>query len=77
MFLLQNIFRVQIIIIAYEQPQRKVKTASETIREGGEVEAGVGQEEEAEVAEEEEGSIWSIDLFLLIKQERQGLLSLK
>ena len=77
--LLQNIFRVQIIIIAYEQPQRKVKPASEIIREGGEVEAGVVQVEEAGVTEEEEGSIWlqSIEQLLLSRQERQGLLSLR
>jgi hypothetical protein len=56
-----------------------VKPASETIREEGEVEKGVVQEEEAEVAEEEEGSIWfqSIELLLLSRQERQGLLSLR
>ena len=40
-FLFQNIFRVQIIIIADQQPQRKVKPASETIREEGEVESHI------------------------------------
>ena len=39
-FLFQDIFRVHIIIIADQQLQRKVKPVSETIREGGEVEAG-------------------------------------
>jgi len=37
-FLFQNIFRVQIIVLAGKQPQRKVKSALETSREGGEVE---------------------------------------
>jgi len=55
-FLFQNIFRVQMIIIADKQPQTKVKPASETILEGGEIETGVVQEEE--VAKEEEWSIW-------------------
>ena len=55
------------------------ETSFRNFREGREVEAGVVQEEEAEVAEEEEGPIWlqSIELLLLIRQERQGLLSLR